>query len=213
MLAPLRTVTGGSKSTTGAEAWHVPSFCVVREDTMAQGGRVVLQAPPLTNPGPSVAVSWRLRRVSSTTASGGPARPRGGACCQKASFAAYPPLMTSGARRRDLECSKLDPLEVGWQQGTLGRTLVMVFAHPPHPKMEGETGREHHQTRAVLGVIWCELCVGGLRVGPYHRLSAALNQEGHSSQGALESRLASGAPAVARLSRGRMASPGEKSRV
>lgn len=114
MLAPLRTVTGGSKSTTGAEVWHVPSFCVVREDTMAQGGRVGLWAPPLTNPGPSVAVSWRLRRVSSTTASGGPARPRDGACCQKASFAAYPPLMTSGARRRDLECSKLDPLEVGW---------------------------------------------------------------------------------------------------
>ena len=114
MLAPLRTVTGGSKSTTGAEAWHVPSFCVVREDTMAQGGRVVLQAPPLTNPGPSVAVSWRLRRVSSTTASGGPARSRGGACCQKASFAAYPPLMTSGARRWGLECLKLDPLEVGW---------------------------------------------------------------------------------------------------
>ena len=60
MLAPLRTVTGGSKSTTGAEVWHVPSFCVVREDTMAQGGRVGLWAPPLTNPGPSVAVSWRL---------------------------------------------------------------------------------------------------------------------------------------------------------
>ena len=209
----MRTVTGGSKSTTGAEVWHVPSFCVVREDTMARGARVGLWAPPLTNQGPSVAVSWRLRRVSSTTASGGPARPRGGACCQKASFAAYPPLMTSGARRWGLECFKLDP-PGGWlAAGYIGTHPCHGICSPPHPKMEGETGREHHQTRAVLGVIWYVFCVGGLRVGPYRRLSAALNQEGHSSQGALESRLASGAPAVARLSMGRMASPGEKSRV